>query len=78
MTRYVQIDYKGSKEYTRKGWKCEECSLLDTEDHLQVCSGYEENEDVRKDLGLNEDKDLALYLHKIYIRRTKKAKTKST
>ena len=75
MTRYFKINYKGSKEYTRQGWKCEECSLLDTEDHLHVCKEYE---DVRKDHDLNEDKDMAQYLHKIYIRRTEKANTKST
>ena len=69
MTQYVKLNYKGTKKYKAEGWKCEECSNLDSEDHLLWCSGYE---DIRKDLDLDTDKDLSIYLHKIFMKRSVK------
>ena len=60
---------KGSMTYTAEGWKCEECLKLNTEDHLRWCTGYK---DIRENLNLENDKDLATYLHKIFIKRSDK------
>ena len=69
MSQFVKMNYKGSKKYTAEGWKCEECLELDTEDHLIWCSGYK---DFRDNLNLESDKDLATYLHRIFIKRSDK------
>ena len=69
MSQFVKMNYKGSKKYTAEGWKCEECLEFDTEDHLRWCAGYV---DIRENLNLENDKDLATYLHKIFIRRSDK------
>ena len=65
MSRYVKMNYKGDKKYKQEGWKCDDCLQLDTEDHLLSCIGYEE---LRKNLNLEINKDLAAYLHKIYMK----------
>ena len=69
MSQFVKMNYKGSKKYTAEGWKCEECLELDTEDHLEWCIGYE---GFRENLNLENDKDLATYLHKIFMKRSDK------
>ena len=69
MSRYVKMNYKGDKKYKQEGWKCDNCLQLDNEDHLLSCIGYEE---LRKNLNLEINKDLAAYLHKIYMKRTEK------
>ena len=68
MTRFVKLNYKGNQRYKAEGWKCDECSFLDSEDHLLWCSGYEH---IREDLDLGNEKNLSKYLHKIYLKRSK-------
>ena len=69
MTQYVKLNYKGNKKYEAEGWKCDDCLNLDSEDHLLWCEAYES---IRKNLNLEKEKDLSLYLHKILISRGKK------
>ena len=69
MSQFVKLNYKGVKKYEAEGWKCEDCSNLDSEDHLLWCIGYE---DIRQGLDLSSDHDLSLYLHKIHLKRSKK------
>ena len=69
MSQHVKCNYKGSKSYIAEGWKCEECLNLDTEDHLESCSGYAS---MRVNLDLENDKDPSSYLHQIFLKRSKK------
>ena len=69
MTEHVKLNYKGIKRYAAAGWKCEECSNLDSEEHILWCSGYEE---FRENLDLENEKDLSKYLQKIYLKRSKR------
>ena len=69
MSQFVKMNYKGSKKYIAEGWKCEESSELDTEDHLRGCIGYEK---FRENLNLEDDKDLVTYLQRILIKVTKR------
>ena len=36
MTRTVQMNFKGEKQYKNNGWKCNICGELDTQEHLVV------------------------------------------
>ena len=69
MTQFVKLNYKGTKRYQEQGWKCDECSNLDSEDHLLWCSGYEL---LRENLDLENEKDLSRYLQKIFLKRCPK------
>ena len=69
MTEDVKLNYKGIKRYAAAGWKCEECSNLDSEEHLLWCGGYEE---FRENLDLENERDLSKYLQKIYLKRSKR------
>ena len=69
MPQFVKLNYKGTKRYREEGWKCDECSNLDSEDHLLWCSGYEH---MRENLDLENEKDLSKYLHRIYLKRCSK------
>ena len=69
MTEHVKLNYKGIKRYEPGSWKCDECSNLDSEEHLLWCPGYEE---LREDLNLENDGDLSKYLQKIYLKRNKR------
>ena len=73
MTQFVKLNYKGMKSYQKDGWKCEDCSCLDSEDHLLWCEGYE---DMRDGLDLEDEKQLSVYLHRIHLKRSKREKRK--
>ena len=48
---------------------------MDTEDHLESCSGYES---LRENMDLENDKDLSSYLHKIFLKRSEKKREKKS
>ena len=69
MTQHVKLNYKGIKRYEAEGWKCHDCSKLDSEEHLLWCPGYEE---LRENLNLESESDLSKYLQKIFLIRSKR------
>ena len=69
MTRFVKLNYKGNQKYKADGWKCDECSFLDSEDHLLWCSGYEH---MRENIDFGNERELSKYLQKIYLKRCSK------
>ena len=66
MTQFVKLNYKGVKKYKADGWKCDECSELDSEEHLLWCHGYSH---LRVNMNLENEKELSQYLHKIFLKR---------
>ena len=69
MSQHVKYNFKASKVYIAEGWKCVECLNLDTKDHLETCNGYGS---IRENLDLENGKDLGLYMHKIFLKRSEK------
>ena len=66
MTQFVKLNFKGVKKYKAEGWKCNECSNLDSEEHLLWCHGYRH---LRVNINLENEKELSQYLHKIFLKR---------
>ena len=65
MTQFVKLNFKGVKKY-KAGWKCNECTNLDSEEHLLWCYGYRH---LRENINLENEKELSQYLHKIFLKR---------
>ena len=65
MTQFVKLNFKGVKKYKAEGWKCYECSQLDSEEHLLWCHGYRH---FRGKINLEIEKELSQYLHKIFLK----------
>ena len=58
MTKSVMMNFKGVSEYEKKGWKCDTCGELDTQEHIMMCPAYKE---LRADKVLSNDKDIVEY-----------------
>ena len=68
MTRMVQANYKGDPKYKSNDWKCKECKVLDTQEHIVRCPTYKS---LREDKDLSNDKDLIDYFRKVIDIRSK-------
>ena len=42
MTTNVQMNYKGEPKYIKNGWKCQDCDVPDTQDHIIRCPCYQQ------------------------------------
>ena len=73
MTRYVKMNYKGDKMYSKLLWKCENCTNMDSESHILWCSEYS---DLREGKNLNNNKDLCEYIQKVMKKREKQEQNK--
>ena len=62
------MNYKGVPLYSKNLWKCENCDIPDTQEHLIRCPSYN-NLRIEKDL--DNDKDLVEYFRKIILIREK-------
>ena len=62
MTRTVQMNYKGVRQFKSNGWKCYGCGSLDTQDHLLTCAGYQH---LRSDKNLCNEKELIHYIREV-------------
>ena len=62
MTRTVQANYKGDPDFRANNWKCQECQVLDTQDHVVRCPVYL---NLRTGKDLENDKDLVEYFRKV-------------
>ena len=55
MAKSVQMNYKGEPKFIKNGWKCQDCNIPDTQDHILRCPCYQQ---LRVGENLNCDKDL--------------------
>ena len=68
MTKTVKANFKGDPLYRSNNWKCQECQVLDTQDHVVRCPVYLS---LRTGKDLESDKDLVEYFRKVIALRTK-------
>ena len=68
MTKSVQMNFKGEPKYIRNGWKCQDCDIPDTQDHILRCPCYQQ---LRVGKILDSDKDLVQYFRKVIQIREK-------
>ena len=62
MTKTVQMNFKGEPNFIKNGWKCQDCDLPDTQDHIIRCPCYKQ---LREGKNLNKDKDLEIISAKL-------------
>jgi hypothetical protein len=69
MTRYVKMNYMHDVDYVKDMWRCDSCEVnIDSMSHVLWCQGYVEP---RRDKNLDNDQDLARYLHNVMMIRSK-------
>ena len=69
MTQYVKMNYPSDPVFRKELWQCSGCSTkMDTMSHVLWCSGYS---NLRENLDLDSDKDLAKYLLEVEKIRSK-------
>ena len=68
MTRTVQTNFKGDPKFKSNDWKCQECQVLDTQEHIVRCPTYRS---LRNEKDLTNDKDLIDYFRKVIDIRSK-------
>ena len=69
MTRYVKMNYMHDFQYVKDLWQCDSCQRnIDSMNHVLWCPSYSE---LRKDKNIEDDKDLAKYLHDVMMIRSK-------
>ena len=68
MTKTVQMNFKNDRKYKQNQWKCQDCQIPDTQDHIVRCPAYQQ---LRIDKDLNNDKDLVAYFRKVIKIREK-------
>ena len=56
------MNFKKDPRFTRNGWKCVDCDVPDTQDHIIRCQSYK---DIRAGKDLNSDKDLVDYFRAV-------------
>ena len=66
---YSKYNFKNNKEYKRSNYLCDSCEMeTDENTHILHCFAYK---DLRKDKDLQNDRDLAIYIQKVMIIRSK-------
>ena len=68
MARTVQANFKGNPMYKSNEWKCHDCKVLDTQEHIVRCPVYTS---LRNGKDLESDKDLVDYFRKVIEIRNK-------
>ena len=66
MTRTVQMNFKGDRNFSANQWKCVSCGLTDTQEHLLFCVGYLH---LRRNKNLSKEEDLLEYFRSILRER---------
>ena len=74
MTRTVQMNYKGEPRFMQNGWKCNDCLLPDTQEHIIRCPSYQH---LRTGKDLASDKHLVEYFRNIIQKGTNKMRRTS-
>ena len=62
MTKSVKLNYKNDPVNKNSLWKCEDCSYVDSQEHILWCQAYEQ---FRTNKDLSDDKDLVRYFQQV-------------
>jgi hypothetical protein len=69
MTQYVKMNYMSDLKYASDLWRCESCQTsIDSMGHVMWCPSYS---DLRADKDMDDDRDVARYLHDVMLIRSK-------
>ena len=69
MTQYVKMNYMSDVSNIKTCWQCQSCSSsIDSMGHVLRCPSYQE---LREGKDLDCDRDLAKYLHDVFLIRSK-------
>ena len=69
MIRYVKLNYMNDLKNVKDLWQCDSCQTkIDSMKHVLWCPSYHA---LRKDRNLDDDQDLANYLHEVMMIRSK-------
>ena len=69
MTQFVKMNYMSDLRYASDLWKCDSCQTsVDSMGHVMWCPSYS---DLRADKDMDDDRDVARYLHDVMIIRSK-------
>ena len=62
MTKTVKLNYKNDPVNKKSLWKCNDCSSIDSQEHILWCPAYGH---LRMDKNLQDDKDLTRYFQQV-------------
>lgn len=62
MTKTVKLNYKNDPANKKSLWKCNDCSSIDSQEHILWCPAYGH---LRIDKNLQDDKDLTKYFQQV-------------
>ena len=69
MTRHVKMNYMSELRYIKDLWMCDSCQTkIDSMKHVLWCPSYSE---LRAGKNMDDDHDLARYLHDVMLIRSK-------
>ena len=69
ITRFVKMNYMGDLKYGGDLWRCDSCQTpIDSMGHVMWCPSYS---DLRADKDMDDDRDVARYLHDVMLIRSK-------
>ena len=68
MVKTVKLNYKNDPKHKMSLWKCDDCSSIDSQEHILWCPAYSQ---FRIDKDLDEDKDLTRYFQQVLNFREK-------
>ena len=69
MTQYVKMNYMSELKYMKDLWLCDSCQTsIDSMNHVMWCPSYSE---LRADKDMNDDHDVARYMHDVMMIRRK-------
>ena len=69
MTRLVKMNYMSELRYIKDLWMCDSCQTkIDSMKHVLWCPSYSE---LRAGKNMDDDHDLARYLHDVMLIRSK-------
>ena len=68
MTKNVKMNFKNDPANKRTLWKCDDCSSIDSQEHILWCPAYGH---LRIEKDLDNDKDLTWYFQQVLKSREK-------
>ena len=69
MMQHIKMNYSSDPQYIKEMWKCDWCSCISTQSHILWCTEFS---DLRENLDLNVNKDLAKYFQEVLRVRAEK------
>ena len=66
MTKTVKMNFPNDEGFKRQLWKCQHCTNIDTQSHIQHCPAYEH---LREGKNLDSDPDFVKYFQQVIAMR---------